>query len=233
MFQAEQRGLQALAETSTIAVPHVHWVDSFEGEAFLLMDHVESKRPDAVDYRRLGTRLAELHHSERPICGFEADNFIGSLPQSNKKHEDWSVFYWSERILPQLRLSLQKGYLTSNRIPSPEKATALFSRVFGKVTPVMLHGDLWGGNYLIAKDGTPYLIDPAAYYGHAMVDIAMSRLFGGFGPTFYEAYHEHIPITGDYSAQIDLYQLYYLLVHLNLFGSGYYGSVDSILNLYF
>ncbi len=96
-----------------------------------------------------------------------------------------------------------------------------------------MHGDLWAGNYLISTDGTPYLIDPATYCGHAMVDIAMSRLFGGFGPSFYDAYHGIIPKTGNYQQQIELYQLYYLLVHLNLFGKGYYSGVLSILQRYF
>ena len=98
---------------------------------------------------------------------------------------------------------------------------------------MLLHGDLWGGNYLIATDGAPYLIDPAVYYGHSMVDIAMSRLFGGFGSEFYDAYHQIIPQPVHHDIQIDLYQLYYLLVHLNLFGSGYYSSVSSILKRYF
>ena len=98
---------------------------------------------------------------------------------------------------------------------------------------MLLHGDLWGGNHLIASDGTPYLIDPATYYGHSMVDVAMSHLFGGFGTLFYEAYHEQIPRTDNHDVQIDLYQLYFLLVHLNLFGSGYYASVASILKRYF
>jgi fructosamine-3-kinase len=96
-----------------------------------------------------------------------------------------------------------------------------------------LHGDLWAGNYLISTDGTPYLIDPAAYYGHSLVDIAMSKLFGSFGQSFYDAYHEINPKSENYSQQIELYQLYYLLVHLNLFGSGYYSSVSSVLRKYF
>ena len=98
---------------------------------------------------------------------------------------------------------------------------------------MLLHGDLWGGNYLIATDASPYLFDPATYYGHSMVDVAMSHLFGGFGSAFYDAYHDRIPKSNNHDTQIDLYQLYFLLVHLNLFGSGYYSSVASILKRYF
>ena len=233
MFHAEQKELQAIEKTKTIAVPHVHLVDSVDGKAFLLMDHVESKRPDASDHHRLGRGLAGLHQSTRSDFGFPDDNFIGSLPQSNRSRADWPEFYWQERIMPQLKMALEDRLISEKMIPKEEKAIDLFERIFGDIKPSLLHGDLWGGNYLIAADGTPYLIDPAVYYGHSMVDIAMSRLFGGFGAGFYDAYHEIMPKPEHYDAQIELYQLYYLLVHLNLFGSGYYSSVSSILNRFF
>lgn len=233
MFQAEQKGLQAIEKTQTVAVPHVYLVDSVENKSFLLMDFVESKRPDTSDFQRLGTQLAKLHQCTQTDFGFTGDNFIGSLPQSNTSHSNWAEFYWRERILPQLKMALNGRLLSKNEIPTEEKAIGVFNHIFGNVTPSLLHGDLWGGNYLIAADGTPYLIDPATYYGHSMVDIAMSKLFGGFGQSFYDAYHEIIPKTENYSQQIELYQLYYLLVHLNLFGSGYYSGVSSILRRYF
>lgn len=233
MFHAEQKGLQAIEDTKTIAVPHVNLVDSLEEKSFLLMDFVESKRPDSSDYYRLGKQLAKLHQTTQTNFGFPNDNFIGSLPQSNTPHEKWAAFYWYERIFPQLKMALDNQLLRENEIPSEEKAVEVFNHVYGNVTPSLLHGDLWGGNYLIAANGTPYLIDPATYYGHSMVDMAMSKLFGGFGQSFYDAYHEIVPKTESYDAQIDLYQLYYLLVHLNLFGHGYYSSVISILKRYF
>jgi fructosamine-3-kinase len=254
MFHAEQKGLQAIEATGTIAVPHVHIANSVDGQAFLLMDHVDSKRPNASDYQRLGRELAELHQffldpspttrkTDRQLAvqdqssgagfGFSSDNFIGSLPQSNRSHVDWPEFYWFERIFPQLQMARQDELISEKIIPKEENAIALFRDVFAHVKPSLLHGDLWGGNYLIATDGTPYLIDPAVYHGHSMVDIAMSRLFGGFGTDFYTAYHDIIPEPENYDIQIDLYQLYYLLVHLNLFGSGYYSSVASLLKKYF
>ena len=233
MFHAEHKGLKAIEETKTISVPHVHLVDSIEGKSFLLMDFVESKRPDSSDYQRLGTQLARLHQCTNSDFGFPIDNFIGSLPQSNTLHKNWNEFYWTERIFPQLKMAFDNRLLTKNDIPSEEKAIEIFNRFFGNVSPSLLHGDLWGGNYLIATNGTPHLIDPATYFGHSMVDIAMSKLFGGFGQSFYDAYDEIIPKTANYDSQIELYQLYYLLVHLNLFGSGYYSGVASILRKYF
>lgn len=233
MFQAEQRGLQAIEKTKTIAVPGVQLVDSFEGISFLLMDFVESKRADLTDYERFGRELAQLHFNTHHAFGFSSDNFIGSLTQANTPHQNWAAFYWYERISPQLNLATKAGLLNKSMIPDEEKAIKTFSDVFGDVKPALLHGDLWSGNYLIAANGTPYLIDPAVYFGHSVVDIAMSKLFGGFSQSFYDAYHEIIPKAENHSRQIELYQLYYLLVHLNLFGSGYYSSVASILRKYF
>lgn len=233
MFHAEREGLQAIEATKTIAAPHVYRVDSIDGKAFILMDLVESKRPGSSDYRELGKQLAQLHQCSGADFGFSSNNFIGSLHQQNHPHSDWPEFYWFERILPQLQLAFKAGMIQRDLMPEETKAITLFQDISGNIKPSLLHGDLWGGNYLIATDGTPYLIDPAVYYGHSMVDIAMTRLFGGFGNDFYDAYHESIPQSGQHETQIDLYQLYYLLVHLNLFGSGYYSSVSSILKKYF
>lgn len=234
MFVAEKKGLQAIEETDTIAVPKVHCVHVYNGKAFLLMDYIESKPANANDYRALGTQTAKLHLNYKDKFGFTSNNFIGSLPQSNTQYTDWISFYWHQRIAPQLKLAKQSKMLMSNEIISDQRATSVFEELLGKnVKPSILHGDLWAGNYLIATNGTPYLIDPATYWGHSMVDIAMSKLFGGFGNEFYAAYHNIIEHPNNYNAQIDLYQLYFLLVHLNLFGRSYYGSVSSLLKRYF
>ena len=234
MFRAEQKGLLAIEETATIAVPKVHLVDVYDNKAYLLMDYVDSKSASGNDYKALGTQLAKLHLNQKDKFGFTSDNFIGSLPQSNTQHSDWSNFYWHERIAPQLELAKQSKLLKATEMISEQTAISVFEELLGKdVSPSVLHGDLWAGNYLIAADGTPYLIDPATYWGHSMGDIAMSRLFGGFGSEFYSSYHNIIPKADNYNAQIDLYQLYFLLVHLNLFGRSYYGSVAAILEGYF
>lgn len=233
MFHEEQRGLNAIESTKTIAVPHVYFVDIHNQNAFIVMDYIESKRPSPSDYTRLGVELAELHKVTLNEFGFSSDNFIGSLPQSNKKHDSWSDFYWNERIYPQLQLALNAGLLSAEEVPNEDQFISLFNSYIDDFKPSLLHGDLWGGNYLISEDGTPFLIDPAVYIGHSMVDIAMSQLFGSFGPEFYNSYHKIIERPKQYNEQIDLYQLYYLLVHLNLFGKGYYSSVSTILSRYF
>ena len=182
----------------------------------------------------LGHHLAALHQpSAADNFGGQTDNFIGNLPQSNTQQLNWSTFYVQERLLPQLEISRARQMLDPAEIPSLQKMLKRCSTIFPEVKPSLLHGDLWRGNYLISKNGSPYLIDPAIYFGHHEVDIAMSRLFGGFNSTFYDAYAEHFPQRIDDTALMNIYQLYYLLVHLNLFGSSYYSSVHRILKTYF
>ncbi|MDY7395114.1 fructosamine kinase family protein [Aureibaculum sp. 2210JD6-5] len=233
MFKAEQVGLDFIAQTQTIKTPKIIDCGKFEASAYLLLEYIPSKLPTDKDFEKLGRQLASLHLKSQDKFGLGSNNFIGSLPQSNQKHKDWIIFYAKERLLPQFELAVKNNLLGDNEIPQELQIMETLYRFFGKVKPALLHGDLWSGNYLIATDGEPYLIDPAVYYGHNEVDIAMTKQFGGFPPAFYKAYHEVIPKTKHYENCMKLYQLYYLLVHLNLFGSSYYNSVKQIVKNYF
>ena len=233
MFQKEKRGLETIALIKTISTPKVYACDKFKSETFLMMEYIESKRPNAEDYIRFGKALATLHQITAENFGFQEDNFIGSLPQSNTKNNSWVDFYTKERLLPQLELAKLKGLLSENECPSEHIIKEKLEDLFYNVKPSLLHGDLWSGNYLISKEGIPYLIDPAVYYGHNEVDIAMSKLFGGFGDDFYKSYFSVYPNDSKTASRLEIYQLYYLLVHLNLFGKSYYSSVKNILNKYF
>ncbi len=233
MFQAETYGLQLISETNTIKTPKVLACDTFEGAAFLLMAFIESKLPTPADFKNLGQQLALLHTCTSKHFGLKQDNFIGRLHQNNKPNTNWGDFYTKERLLSQLKLAEQKQLLSKNEYPSAQKIENILIPLFTDIKPALLHGDLWSGNYLISNDGSPYLIDPAVYYGHNEVDIAMTKLFGGFDSSFYDAYNAHFKNDKNTLARIEIYQLYYLLVHLNLFGRSYYGSVNSILKKYF
>ncbi len=233
MFVTEKKGLQIISQTNTIATPKVYYCGCYKSDAFLLMEYIEPKTPASKDLETLADHLASLHKTTASKFGLNQDNFIGNLPQSNKQHQGWAAFYFNERINPQLELAKSKGLLSINDLPKKQKIHRVLQELFQGITPSLLHGDLWSGNYLIAIDGTPYLIDPAVYYGHHEVDIAMSKLFGGFEPSFYQKYQEHFPFSEQTNARIDLYQLYYLLVHLNMFGSSYCNSVKRILTKYF
>ncbi|WP_248723909.1 fructosamine kinase family protein [Seonamhaeicola sp. ML3] len=233
MFKTEAYGLELIAKTNTIKTPKILAFDVFENSAFLLMEFVESKSPTAQDFKALGKQLAALHQCTSESFGLDTNNFIGSLTQSNNQHESWTDFYIDERLIPQLDLAKSKGLLNAKEIPLTSAMKDALQTLFQNIKPSLLHGDLWSGNYLIASNGTPYLIDPAVYYGHSEIDIAMTKLFGGFSNHFYEAYFDTMP-PDDYTNQrIEIYQLYYLLVHLNLFGRSYYGSVASILKSFF
>ena len=234
MYEAEAKGLLQLAATNTVAVPKVYTTRRFTGYSYLVMEFVESKRPSKRNLELFGQQLAQLHRAQTDaLFGNDHDNFIGSLPQSNRQHIDWATFYAKERLWPQLKMAVKSNLLSDTQLPNTENILNTCQQFFGDVAPSLLHGDLWGGNYLISTDGTPYLIDPAVYVGHSEVDLAMSRLFGGFGNGFYNAYHEIIPPHENQQELNDLYQLYYLLVHLNLFGSSYQGSVLRVLQRYF
>ena len=233
MFLREMSGLNSISKTNTINTPKVFKCGIHKGLSFLLMEYVETKSPSNRDFELLGNQLALLHKVTKNEFGFEEDNFIGSLPQSNRKHNSWIKFYLEERMIPQIQLALSNNLLSSKDVPSKHSMNNVCKEFFNGITPSLLHGDLWSGNFLIASDGTPYLIDPAVYYGHHEVDIAMSKLFGGFGMPFYKAYQGHFQFDSLTNGRIELYQLYYLLVHLNLFGSSYVGSVNKILFKYF
>ena len=233
MFETERLGLDAIACTNSVRAPRVYFAKQVGVEAFLLMEYIESKKPGPKDFKRFGAQLAELHKNTSCEFGWEQDNFIGSLPQSNSKNENWPEFYASERLLPQLKFARSKALLSPSEAPDLEKLCAFLKNLLPDEPPSLLHGDLWGGNYLISSDGLPYLIDPAVYYGHNGVDISMTKLFGGFGSSFYDVYYEVIPANSNEKELTDIYQLYYLLVHLNLFGSSYYNAVVRIFDRYF
>ena len=234
MFMAEKKGLETIAATKTIKTPNVIDIGKYNEHAYLLLEYIETKNPTDKEMENFGFQLAELHNSQYDNhFGFPADNFIGRLHQSNKQHKTWIDFYIEERLQPQFDIALKLNLLSSREIPSKEHLHSNLKVYFNTIKPSLLHGDLWSGNYLISSNGEVYLIDPATYYGHHKVDIAMSKLFGSFSNSFYNAYQQVIPFDKNTDVRIELYQLYYLLAHLNMFGSSYYSSVKRILNNYF
>jgi fructosamine-3-kinase len=231
MFAAEARGLGWLGEAGALRIPRVVAVSPPEAAAqFLVLELVESGRPVRDFDDRLGRGLAALHRFGAPGFGLDHDNFIGRLPQSNAAAPTWLEFYRERRLEAQLRRAVEGG-LASDRMRRG------FQRLFGQLEdllgpaepPARLHGDLWGGNLLCDAAGGPCLIDPAVYGGHREIDLAMMRLFGGFGARVFAAYEEAWPLADGAGERVTLYQLYPLMVHVNLFGGGYVGSVESAL----
>lgn len=232
MFPAEARGLAFLAEPDALRVPSVLAVSAGDPGApsFLALEYLESRtRVPAFD-EQLGRGLARLHRSGTDTYGLGYDNFIGRLPQSNRTKGTWAEFYREERLAPQLRRAANSGLATARMRRGLERLFARMEEHVGpSEPPARLHGDLWAGNLHVDDRGEPCLIDPAAYNGHREVDLAMMRLFGGFSPRTFAAYEEVFPLSGGHEARVPLYQLYPLLVHVNLFGGSYTGAVERAL----
>ncbi len=230
MFRREAQGLALLGAAGVIQTPRVygHGEDA-EGNAFLLLSFVEEGPRSALFWERFGHQLAALHCQTSAFFGFAHDNFIGRLPQSNRRHPSWPEFYAEERLLPQMRLARQQGFLDRTAERQLNRLCQQLGALCPAEPPALTHGDLWSGNFLCNTCGEPVLIDPAAAYTHREMDLAMSRLFGGFDARFYAAYEEAWPLAPGFAERIGIYQLYYLLVHVNLFGSSYEGDVRRIL----
>lgn len=231
MFPAEAHGLRLLAGAGAVRVPAVIAQGGADGAcpAFLVLEYIETGGVGAATAERFGAALAALHRHTADTYGLDRDNFIGRLPQPNTPSTSWAAFYRDQRIGFQMRLARQNGRLPARR---EDLLTRLMERLpdlldDAAIRPALVHGDLWGGNYLVDSRGEAVLIDPAVCYADREMDLAMSELFGGFSPRFYEAYFAAYPAPG-YAERRALYQLYYILAHLNLFGEGYGGRVDSI-----
>ena len=177
--------------------------------------------------------MAALHRAGAPCFGLDHNNFIGSLAQTNTVADTWSSFFRERRVLPQLRMAVDSGRITQGLERDFETVLARLEALVGAPEPpARLHGDLWGGNLHTAENGEPALIDPAVYGGHREVDLAMMRLFGGFGPRVFDAYAEAFPLAEGHQERVSLYQIYPLLVHVNLFGGGYVASVSQAVRRY-
>jgi fructosamine-3-kinase len=230
MFEAEARGLRWLAEANAIRTPRVIAVSDVRPAYLALELLVPAKRRAGFD-EVLGCSLAALHAYGAPRFGLDHENFIGRLTQSNTAADDWASFYWSSRLEPQLRLAVDHGWIDSaTRSGFDALKRVLPDRVGAEEPPSRLHGDLWGGNLHVDEDGQPALIDPAVYGGHREIDLAMMRLFGGFGERVFDSYAEARPLAPGADERVALYQLYPLLVHVNLFGDTYVGSVKRALS---
>lgn len=234
MFETEARGLQLLRASQTIRVPEVYGSGKVEGKSFLLLEFLEPGPEDANYHTCMGEQLAALHLVNQPTFGLDHDNYIGRLPQSNLNHRDWLSFFKEERLRKQLTLTVSKAYASHDFIQRFETFLDKLNDLLPSSEPSLLHGDLWSGNVMAGAGGEACFFDPAVYYGAREMDLAMTRLFGGFDRLFYEAYHAVYPLPRDFEELADLYNLYPLMVHVNLFGpgSGYLNSVNKIVRRY-
>ncbi len=231
-FAAEARGLAALRAAGAVRVPEVIAVGE-DGAGWILLVWLEPTAAGAGTWQALGGSLAKLHAVRAQGWGAATDNFIGSLPQANGWLEDWPAFWRARRLEPQLGRAYAAGFFSpADRRRFDRLLDALPDRLAGanEDGASLLHGDLWSGNVHVTTGGVAAVVDPSSYHGHREVDLAMSELFGGFATSFYRAYAEAWPLLPGYDpVRRAVYQLYYLLVHVNLFGGGYVHSTLAAL----
>ena len=223
MFVAEAAALRVLRDCGALAAPRPVCHGSAGAESFLVLEWLEIGRHG--DPARLGRALAEQHRFEAREFGWAEDNFIGSTVQVNRGDPDWARFFAEQRLGFQLQL-LASGTADRRLL---QQLPRLIERVPQLLAghaprPSLLHGDLWSGNYAYLEERIPVQFDPASYYGDREADLAMTELFGGFPESFHAAYREAWPVDAGYRVRRDLYNLYHVLNHVNLFGSGYAGQ---------
>ena len=229
MFEAEVDGLSELRATNTIRVPDVLACGVADGESYIALERLTFETPTTETERRLGKRLADLHRHCENRFGWFRDNTIGPTAQKNGWLDNWADFFRDRRLKFQLELAVSRGY-GDELTEAGAKLVKRLPEIFADYEPdaSLLHGDLWGGNWACVN-GEPVIFDPAVYYGDRETDIAMTRLFGGFGEAFYEAYEASWPLAAGHEQRCHLYQLYHVHNDLNLFGRSYMSQAKSLL----
>ena len=228
MLLAEVEGLRSMTAAQANC-PKIIGQGTHTNWSYLLLSYHAAEAPLPTFWSAFGAQLAALHQATAEQHGWPRANFIGSLPQQNAWEKDWPTFYQQQRLLPQLRLAAVNNLLSTKEADQCHQFLEKLPNLLPNEAPSLLHGDLWSGNFICASD-TAIFIDPACAYGHREMDLAMSQLFGGFDAPFYEAYAHHFPLIAGHEERVGLYQLYYLLVHLNLFGRSYWGQINQIMD---
>ena len=228
----EAKGLQLLRSTQTFRIPEVILQKNTEHNCYLLLTYIQPGNPQKNYWTYFGKTLALLHQNSRPRFGLEYDNYIGALPQENSQSSDWISFFRERRLRPMVEMARKKGLMPATLSGKFDNLYKNLSSLIPEESPSCVHGDLWGGNILCGTDGLPVLIDPSVHYAHREIELAFMTMFDRIPKQFYEAYEEIFPLKRGYKERFGLYNLYPLLVHLNLFGAGYLNSIQISLKHY-
>lgn len=226
----EKKGLELLGKQNLIKVPSA--IDCIQDDThqILLLEWIEEGQRTESFWKKFGEQLAALHEISNDSFGLDEDNYMGSVPQQNNPAINWTEFFIHQRLQPMLNRCNEKNLFTSIHQQQFEKLFIQLPNIFEpEEKPSLLHGDLWSGNFMCNQNNEPVLIDPAVYYGHRSVDLAMTTLFGGFDKSFYEACNYHLPFANNYKEQWQVCNLYPLLIHLYLFGCSYLPQIENTL----
>lgn len=226
MFQKEAEGLKLLKTVDAFKIPEVYAVREVNDQAYLLMEYLPTRRNREGTWKDFAINLAKLHNHSAKTFGLEYDNYIGSLPQFNKTDlTNAGEFYIEKRLKPQFERAKQVGFSFGN-------LNQFYEHIKYHIPdekPALVHGDLWNENYLLTQEGRPALIDPAVAYAPREMDLGMMKLFRGFPDKAFSIYQDIFPMESGWEDRIEIWQLYYLLAHLNLFGQNYFHPISRIM----
>lgn len=233
-FEKEAKTLELLRNAHALKVPEVFQIGVHRQRSYLLTEFIQSGTPESNFWGNFGENLARLHHTISENCqfGLPFDNYIGELPQKNNYHKNWIDFFVENRLEVQAKLALNNQLITSDFLRQFQKIYKHLPNLLVEEPPSLIHGDLWSGNFLCSSDGKAALIDPAVYYGNREIELAFTQLFGGFASTFYESYQNTWPLQPGFKERVAIYNLYPLMVHVNLFGTSYLSGVKEVIRRY-
>jgi fructosamine-3-kinase len=233
MFETEYSGLKLLAEAGEIHVPEPISSGVIDGQAYLLLNFINSSSRKSSFWFDFGIAMARLHKfHQNDRYGLSYSNYIGRLDQYNEFSDDWISFLIEQRLEIQLRLAFDNGYIDRAYLQNCNLFYKQLPDLLPKEPPSLLHGDLWSGNFMTGEAGQPVIIDPAVYYGNREIELSFTKMFGGFDRQFYRSYMEEYPLEPGFEDRVDIYNIYPHLVHVNLFGPSYLGGVTPVIRKY-
>ena len=230
LFEKEKNGLELIQKHNVIKTPGIIDSSIIGNEQILTLEWIEEGNRKDEFWKTFGQQLAALHQISTEEFGLKEDNYMGSVPQINRQEKNWVLFFRANRLEPLVKLCVNKNLLQPKHQEQFEILYQRLLQIFDNEKPALIHGDLWSGNYMCDKKGMPVLIDPAVYFGHRSVDLAMTTLFGDFHKSFYQAYHHYFPLPENYREQWNACNLYPLLIHLYLFGKSYLSKIEQTLD---
>jgi fructosamine-3-kinase len=233
MFKTEYAGLQLLEDAHEIDVPDPLAYGTYHGQAYLILEYIDSQYRKSDFWVDFGHALANLHKKHiNDRYGLSYNNYIGRLDQFNDFHEDWLSFFIEQRLEVQLELAFNNRYVDQSYIARFKAFYRKLPELLPLEPPSLLHGDLWSGNFMTGAEGQPVIIDPAVYYGNREIELSFTQMFGGFDRLFYNSYNEIYPLESGFDRRVEIYNIYPHLVHVNMFGTSYLGGVTNVLRKY-
>ncbi len=229
LFENEASGLNEIRLKSDFKIPEIIKVGESKNQQFLILEFLPNGNATEEAWIQFAETLAKMHRVTQEDFGFYENNYLGTQPQDNSARKSWSAFYAENRILPAMKQMFDKGISSRSELKFAENLCVRLPEIYPEESPSLIHGDLWAGNYFVMENTAITVIDPAVYYGHREMDLAMAMLFGGFPEVFYKNYFEHFPVAPGFSERVEVSQLYPLIFHAVRFGGSYISSVQQIL----